>query len=89
MFTHLFKKLELLSIDKTAIKESLNSLELEGIGLDSTILITIVEVNNILATLNSQTSLSVFVDNQKLSCDELEDYKSAGASWRIHIINRG
>ena len=85
MFTHLFKKLELLSIDKTAIKESLNSLELEGIGLDSTILITIVEVNNILATLNSQTSLSVFVDNQKLSCDELEDYKSAGATWRIHI----
>lgn len=85
MFTLLFEKLEFLSKYKTSFKESLNSLDVEGRGIESAILSGINGVNDALIALNSQHCFSLFIDKEKAQLEDLTDYVDTDASWLIHI----
>lgn len=85
MFALLFEKLEFISKYRISFSESLNSLDIEGKGIESVMLADINEVNKALAALNSQQSFSLFIDKEKTQLEDLTDYVGTEASWRIHI----
>lgn len=85
MFTRLLDKLELLSKYRTSVSESLNSLEFEGKDLNPATISCITDVDMVLVSMGSQTSLSIFVDEEKILREELASYEGTRANWRIHI----